>query len=1059
MADFNDPFADLLGDGLQIPDAKSKKHSRAHRSRSAQPLRSMRVTQKSDLPSAADWPPAVATPMKNKTGLANSNGSPLKAPPSQRPRQAPPLPSTAPPGGVPMPHLRSTVSKSHNPIPTREPTLSRSAKSTPQKINPEASPNLNNPFMKDEPNPFMKHRKKSSLFDDIDFSSALAQLSEPVAPKPPPSRSFMAIKEEKGEDGSEFGPQIKSLHVMGFTDNKQNFEALKKCDGNVNRAVDLLLKASPAPPIDFAPSKGKGKQKHKHKGKQKHKGRHSTRQKSPMVERTPQGKELAHSHTKASQLNKSESSLMNAMEDSRRRNQKPSMISTAVSDQGRLNLSSLSSLRGLSQGFTEPDSDLDGDPKIPEDTSGAKPYDFSTIFEDLFGTSQTAPQPEPVKRSKPWSAEETAKNKRTHRKVVQEIIATERSYCEGLQKLIKYFVYPLQGIPYTPPVLDRPRANSEGIGPSSGDAKSRRHSTISRWDAKTKGVIDRSEAVALFSNIELIYRLNKTFLENLESNSEDVGKTFHRFALYFKMYMPYVQNHDNANALLTELRKDKRAFRNAVATQEKESVSSLPSLLILPIQRIPRYKLLLETLIKHTHDTDPAYSGLTSALDLIRKVAVHINQSINAREDAKKLREIQALFSGNVELVAPHRRFIMRQAMKKVTKHSSLVPREFFLFSDMLLYGTDDVTFSEKLRLRQTMPIDKSFLVSEVHRYGESDHLLYVSSSVKNITISFENEADKEKWRAALTKCMEDRRKKIGFNYVRRGSQLLKQQNGQNLIQKVETGPIFTSYSYGTAAEEAAKTDPEFYKQMHSIDLTRKYFESLNRQTKEYFREQQALVKVSSQFAIKLKGETVGLSEMPWYRALDSTSSMVAVHSHEMLRWKSVSELLIDSITWLLKGPVAKAENKKNNYAKHANELQQAKKNLEAAKKKKKNEPKKLNAASEAMSATEREYKAAKAAAIQEVKAMNFAIRKGFVSKLKLFVQVQADFHKDCYHDIRQCWTQVNKVEQENADTNFGFSFPITEMSSGSLNSDANNSTRVARPESSDSKHVNTIGS
>jgi len=89
----------------------------------------------------------------------------------------------------------------------------------------------------------------------------------------------------------------------------------------------------------------------------------------------------------------------------------------------------------------------------------------------------------------------------------------------------------------------------------------------------------------------------------------------------------------------------------------------------------------------------------------------------------------------------------------------------------------------------------------------------------------------------------------------------------------------------------------------------RKYFESLYKQTKLYLAEQQSLIKQSSAFALKVKGD-VGL-QAPWYRALLATSNMVAVHSHEMLRWKSVTELLIDSITFVLKGPVTKAEQKK----------------------------------------------------------------------------------------------------------------------------------------------------
>eukprot|EP00472_Partenskyella_glossopodia_P000447 CAMPEP_0197543458 /NCGR_PEP_ID=MMETSP1318-20131121/68253_1 /TAXON_ID=552666 /ORGANISM="Partenskyella glossopodia, Strain RCC365" /LENGTH=328 /DNA_ID=CAMNT_0043102799 /DNA_START=586 /DNA_END=1572 /DNA_ORIENTATION=+ len=312
------------------------------------------------------------------------------------------------------------------------------------------------------------------------------------------------------------------------------------------------------------------------------------------------------------------------------------------------------------------------------------------------------------------------------------------------------------------------------------------------------------------------------------------------------------------------------------------------------------------------------------------------------------------------------------------------------------------------------MPIDKSFLVSEIYRSGTNSHLLYVSSSVKNITIAFDNEADKNEWKTALTKCMEDRRQKIGFNYQSRGSMLLRQQQqGQRDDRKKSKDPVFTSYSHGSAAELKAKEKPEFYERMRKIELTRKYFEGLNRSTKSYLAEQQQLIKSSSTFAIKMKGNISGLTDAPWYRALDATSNMVAVHSHEMLRWKSVTELLIDSITWLLNGPVSDAEKKKYEYAKHCSELVKAKSNMDSITKKKSNQSDKLNAAANQLQQAVNEYEISEQNATKGFQEMEMAIAKGFVDKLKLFVQVQRDFHKDCYYDIRQCWEQLYRGGQD----------------------------------------------
>eukprot|EP00468_Gymnochlora_sp_CCMP2014_P009506 CAMPEP_0167755814 /NCGR_PEP_ID=MMETSP0110_2-20121227/9033_1 /TAXON_ID=629695 /ORGANISM="Gymnochlora sp., Strain CCMP2014" /LENGTH=1105 /DNA_ID=CAMNT_0007641843 /DNA_START=8 /DNA_END=3325 /DNA_ORIENTATION=- len=619
-------------------------------------------------------------------------------------------------------------------------------------------------------------------------------------------------------------------------------------------------------------------------------------------------------------------------------------------------------------------------------------------------------------RKKSWNAEEWKKRGKKRVNVVKEIISSEAVYVKRLKEILVKYVYPLQGQEYNEENLPniRPR-NSSGLNLSDakeGGSKSftedrvkkRRFSTIMRQETKAalmraskqkrKPIIDSAEAGKIFSTISLIYALNKQFLENLQTD-QDVGHTFDEFAQYFNMYKPYVQNHEIATIEIKRLKKSSSGFRNKLKEIEKTS-QPLASLLIEPIQRIPRYRLLLEELIKNTHHTDKSYQKLVNVLLAIRGVAEKVNKSVLSRIEAEKLKEIQSRFGGAVDIVAPHRKFIMSQSMKKVTKGGNPVKRVFFLFSDLLIYGSDDVTFSNSLRLRQRMPIDKSFLVSDVLHFGnrQSAHLLYVSSSVKNITISFENEKDKNKWKRSLIKCMEDRRQKIGFDYNNRRPKATTKQ-----MKQCDTS-VFTSYSYGSAGEELGKSDPVFYEKMKHIVLTKQYFESLKEQTARYLSEQQSLIKSSTAFSEKMKGE-YNLN-CPWYRALDMTSDMIAIHSHEMLRWKSVTELLNDSISWVLKVPVHSAVVDLSSFAKAASDLLSAKRALEHIQQKKTPDVRKVKSAGDAKVDAEKKYELAKKAALDGWVKMNKAIQKDFLKKLKLFLEVQADFHKDCYYDIKE---------------------------------------------------------
>jgi hypothetical protein len=66
----------------------------------------------------------------------------------------------------------------------------------------------------------------------------------------------------------------------------------------------------------------------------------------------------------------------------------------------------------------------------------------------------------------------------------------------------------------------------------------------------------------------------------------------------------------------------------------------LHHLLITPIQRIPRYNLLLSDLVKQTEDSHPDYTNLTAALQETLKVAEHLNERVRASEMDRNIAEL-----------------------------------------------------------------------------------------------------------------------------------------------------------------------------------------------------------------------------------------------------------------------------------------------------------------------------------------------------------------------------------------------------------------------------------
>eukprot|EP00466_Bigelowiella_natans_P020067 jgi/Bigna1/69232/fgenesh1_pg.8_\ len=77
----------------------------------------------------------------------------------------------------------------------------------------------------------------------------------------------------------------------------------------------------------------------------------------------------------------------------------------------------------------------------------------------------------------------------------------------------------------------------------------------------------------------------------------------------------------------------------------------------MPVQRIPRYELLLKEIIKNTPEGDQELPCLKNALEMVRDAAQHNNQSMRSYQDVQKIVEIQGILHGKLkdEIIQPHR--------------------------------------------------------------------------------------------------------------------------------------------------------------------------------------------------------------------------------------------------------------------------------------------------------------------------------------------------------------------------------------------------------------------
>jgi hypothetical protein len=259
-------------------------------------------------------------------------------------------------------------------------------------------------------------------------------------------------------------------------------------------------------------------------------------------------------------------------------------------------------------------------------------------------------------------SETETKSKRRH-EILEEILKSEQAYVDFLDKLIQVYLEPLR----------------KKVGADSQ-------------------LVSSEEIKQLFANVEMIYNFNtelsKTLVDRANKrNSFEIGDIFLRMTPFLKMYAEYSRNYEHSVALLAKLCATRKDFRQFIENQRQKHQDSLhlTDYLIMPVQRIPRYKLLLDELLKVTNSDHNDYKNLVDAFKAITDMAEQVNRSIHDFERINIIMEIENKFSNHPDdLVEPHRRFIKEGTFTRIQSSSK---REYtlFLFNDILVFGQKDL--------------------------------------------------------------------------------------------------------------------------------------------------------------------------------------------------------------------------------------------------------------------------------------------------------------------------------------------------------------------------------
>ncbi|XP_066148998.1 rho guanine nucleotide exchange factor 39 [Euwallacea fornicatus] len=196
----------------------------------------------------------------------------------------------------------------------------------------------------------------------------------------------------------------------------------------------------------------------------------------------------------------------------------------------------------------------------------------------------------------------------------------------------------------------------------------------------------------LFGNINTIYEINKELLNKLDKGFDNVINAFSKMAPFLKLYSVYAYEFRKSITILQNARSCNPNFAKFVENQETrpEVQSKLSALLIAPIQRVPRYKLLLNQLFQLSTPEDKNFALIRDCMDKIDEAASHINNVVEEQENAQRLLELQRyLRSGDPNIIMPGRRLkkegILHKMSIKQNGHSEKL--YVVLMNDIIMFN------------------------------------------------------------------------------------------------------------------------------------------------------------------------------------------------------------------------------------------------------------------------------------------------------------------------------------------------------------------------------------
>uniref|UniRef100_K7FLQ0 FYVE, RhoGEF and PH domain containing 4 n=1 Tax=Pelodiscus sinensis TaxID=13735 RepID=K7FLQ0_PELSI len=269
----------------------------------------------------------------------------------------------------------------------------------------------------------------------------------------------------------------------------------------------------------------------------------------------------------------------------------------------------------------------------------------------------------------------------------------------------------------------------------------------------------------IFSNISSINAFHSKFLlPELEKRMQEwavtprIGDILQKLSPFLKMYGEYVKNFDNAMELVKTWTERSPLFKSIIQDIQTQKVCGSLTLqhhMLEPVQRIPRYEMLLKDYLRKLPQDSLDLKDAEKSLEIISTAASHSNSAIRKMENLKKLIEVYEMLGEEEDIVNPSNELIKEgQILKLAARNTSAQERYLFLFNNMLLYCVPKFSLvGSKYSVRTRVGIDGMKIV-ETHN-EEYPYTFQVSGKERTLELQASSEQDKEEWIKALQNTIE----------------------------------------------------------------------------------------------------------------------------------------------------------------------------------------------------------------------------------------------------------------------------------------------------------------